>query len=281
MKIEQKRSPCILGGVFLAAVVLSSCGKLEQKKEYLARVGDAYLTKEQVAVEGDSGTTSSKARLREYVGQWINNELLYQEAKRRGVETSESFQKLLTDARKRLSVEVMLEKEVYHDSVEISEDSIRAYFESHPNDFLLTDDVIQLSIAAFTTRELANSFRTKVTSGVPWESALESMMNDSASQKSILMNAGEKYYSQHTLYPAELWRVANNLAPKELSFPIRTQTGYFILRLSSLHQRGSRADIAMVYDEIRQRLTIERRRARYNEILSNLRSKHEVEITIP
>ena len=265
----------------LITVIVSSCEKREQKRGYLARVGDSYLTEEQVEGAGDSSIISSNTRLREYVSQWVNNELLYQEAKRQRVENSEDFQKLLSSTRKRLSIETMLEKELYQDSMEIPEDSISAYFESHLNDFLLQDDAIKLRMVAFATREPANSFRTKVVDCSLWEAALESLLNDSALQKSVLVNTNEKYFTQHTLYPTELWRVANNLGAKEISFPIRTQAGYYIIQPLAFLRRGLRADIALARDEIRQRLIIEHRRAQYNELLSHLRSKYEVEITIP
>lgn len=262
-------------------LLISGCEKRETKKEYLARVGDSYLTKEEMTAVEDSTLLSSDARIRDYAARWINNELLYQEARRRGIENSETVQRHATEARKQLTIQAFLQKELYQDTLHIPEDSIRTYFESHPEEFLMREDVVKVNLIAFTSREKANAIRAKIVSGTRWESAVQTVVNDTSSQSFLISRVDGKYYTQGTLYPPELWRVATNLAPREISFPVRTQEGFFLIQLLAIFRQGAHAQLDMVRDEIHQRLIIEQRRQRYAELLARLRSQHEVEVVVP
>jgi peptidyl-prolyl cis-trans isomerase C len=268
----------------LLAILLSTqvaCDRHEPSKSHLARVGDTYLTRENIVANGDSAVLFSDAQLRDYITRWVNNELLYQEARRLGFENSQSVQRQTLEARKRLTIEALMEKEVFRESVEFSDDSIHSYFSNHPEDFFLRDDVIKLQFVAFQTREAANAFRSKVQSGTSWRSALEEMAIDPAFSSTVAAVVEERYYTQHTLYPPELWRVANNLALRELSFPVKVQDAFFIIQPVSIYRQGTTPELDLVRDEIRQRLLIEERRRRYGEFLNRLRGRYDVEVVLP
>ena len=275
----------LFAGIPFAAVLiafsLSSCERTDQKSDYLARVNDAYLTADQIIADGDSSVLASPAALRDYVSRWVNNELLYMEARRQGIENSEAVQRQLLQARKRLSVAELLESQVYGDTARIKEDSIKAYFALHADEFVTREGVLKLRLVTFSSRETANAFRAKIMSGTSWESAIGELRTETDSSGPMLAHADGRYYTQHTLYPPEIWRVASDLAPTEVSFPVKTQGGFFVIQSLAVLRPGARAELDMVRDEIRQRLIMERRRLRYADLLARLHSKYEIEVTLP
>ncbi len=94
----------------------------------------------------------------------------------------------------------------------------------------------------------------------------------------MLMRVDSSYQTKETLLPAELWRVAAKSVIRELSFPISTDNGYYILVVWRFIRQGQTADIPMVEQEIRGRLTVERRRKLFDQLIENLRAKHAIEV---
>lgn len=263
----------------MGLVLISGCEMRETKKEYIARVGNSYVSIEEI--QSMAGDTLSPEQLREYVVQWMDQEMLYQEARRLGVENSKEVRRKLDDVRKQLVVQEFLTKEIYGDSVELTDDSIRAYFEAHPEDFLLQEDMVKVNYAAFARRERANAFRARLIGGASWEAAVEAAYNDTATDEPFVAQAYLQYYTQRSLYPRELWRVATNLSAGEVSFPVRTQSGFFVIQTLAILKQGKRPELDMVRNEIFQRLTMEHRRQRYAELLARVRSQSDVEMKLP
>ena len=133
-------------------------------------------------------------------------------------------------------------------------------------------DVALISFALFKNRDAATTFRNLVLRGTLWNSAL----NQQAS--SVFMHVDSSYQTQTTLMPPELWRVVTKSANNELSFPINTDNGYYILVVWKFVKQGQTADLSLVEQEIRGRLTVERRRLLYDQLVQKLRAKHAIEV---
>jgi hypothetical protein len=94
------------------------------------------------------------------------------------------------------------------------------------------------------------------------------------------MRVDSSYQTQESLIPTELWRVALKSTSRELSFPISTGHGYYILVVWKFIKQGQTADESLVEQEIRGRLTVERRRQIYSQFVQNLRAKHAIQVFI-
>lgn len=260
-----------MGGL---AVVWAGCGRPEREKSYVARVGDAVLTSEQVREH--SGQTDGDAA-RDYVAAWVANEILYQEARRRGLADSEEIRKQIEEARRQFAIAALLEREVYSaDTAAISEEDLRREFEANRESYRLREDVAHISFAMFGEREAANVFRSKVLQGVTWGAALDSVKQEF--QESVLRSAERQLFTQADLYPEELWKAARALRKEDISYVIRTQAGYAVMIVHSTKAQGEIPDFDYVREEIRSRLLLEKRRERYNALVERLRSQHKVEL---
>lgn len=269
-------------GLILAlatGLIASGCDKRVEQKNYLARAGDSYLTEEELP-DLTGSVTLSGSQIRNAITRWANDEILQQEAIRRGIESSPAIQRRMEEARRNLLIQELLQQEIYSDSIVIRDDSVRAYYEQRLGEFLLPQDFVKINYVLFPDREKANQFRGRLTKGMAWVRAFDRSVQD-GDNETVMDRVDERYFSRETLFPEELWRVALTLAPGEASFPVRTDRGFYILETRAILRAGQRADLSMVSDDIRQRLVLEQRRRRYQDYLSRLRSRYPVEIILP
>ncbi len=267
--------------VFVTAILFIGCGKSEQSRTPVARIDSETLTLEEIAARFDSTRAVSDAQIHAYVQRWITDELLYREALRRGLDQRPHIAAQLEDIRRQLVINALLEEEVYSGKPEeLSERDVRTYYDEHRNEFILTNDVVLVSFVLFGDRETANAFRLSVLRGTPWSQALQAIRQDPAQRGTILAVIDSAYFTQQTLVPVELWRAAMGIGIQNPSFPIRTDEGFSVLIVWKLARQGQIAELPYVESDIRSRLTIERRRKRYDALLENLRARHAVEVLV-
>ena len=266
------------GAGLLAIAVLVGCQKPQQPRTPIARIDNRTLTLEEIEARFDSSRGISQAQVHEYIQRWLTNELLYQEAVRRGLDQSDELETRLEDIRRQLAINALLEQEIYNQ--ESAEGELRAFYEGNRSQFLLTEDVALVSFLFFRERDQANAFRTTVMRGSSWIQARNQVLSDAQQTLGVVMHADSSYYTATTLLPAELWRVVSSGIRQEPSFPVRTNEGFCILIVWKFTRRGEVADLAYVRDEIRSRLAINRRQQTMDKLLENLRSKHIVQILI-
>ncbi len=268
-------------GIGLLATVLvlaAGCARESARRQYIARVGTSELTEDEVRTIRDS-LFGTQYRLQEYVNDWIVTELLYQEAGRRGLADGEDIRRQLDVARKRLAITSLLEKEVYAaDSIRITDDAVAAYFASNANELALREDVVNASYVLFADRDAANTFRERILRGTGWTDAVQQMQADSVTAPLLLRIALRQYFTQSTLYPDALWKLARTLPANTVSFAVKAPPGYYVLMAHSMKHQGETPDLDYVRAGVHDRLLIEQRRARYERLVAELRSRYPVEV---
>ena len=229
----------------------------------------------------DSSRGVTPAQVGEFARRWINDEILYREALRRGLDKKESVRARIEEAQRQLMINALLQDEVYTDkSAESSPEEIAQYFAAHTKDFTLSTDVALVSYVIFKDRDAANAFRTNVLTGTSWDRGLRKVLADSLQHSTVVARMDSVYFTQSTLLPVELWRVALAAAKQEPSFPVRTNEGFYVLIVWKIGRVGQVADLPYVEEDIRSRLAVERRRHALEALLETLRSKHAVELMV-
>ena len=257
------------------------CGRRDSSQQPLARIDDRTLTLEDVRARLDSSRGVTAAQVGEYARRWINDEILYREAVRRGLDNTEHARTQLEEIRRQLAINALLQEEIYSDKLQQSTtEEVSQYYSAHSKEFTLSADVSLVSYVLFRDRDAANAFRTTVLKGAPWRQAIGQVLADPQRLSKLVARIDSSYYSQNTLLPAELWRVAVASEKPEPSFPIRTNEGSYILIVWKFGRQGQIADLAYVEKDIRSRLTIERRRRTFTTLIETLRSKHAVELLL-
>ena len=259
----------------LLALTAIGCSKNEPDKTPVARIDKQTLALEEIRAHIDTTREPSQAQIQQYIQRWLTEESLYREAIDRGLDRTEEMNQKVEDVRRQLAINALLEKEVYSQQTSnFSMQDVRQYYDAHSKEFNVMHDMALVSFALFKNRDAATEFRNLVLKGTQWNSAI----NQHA--QSVVLRVDSSYRTEATLIPAELWRVASKSTSRELSFPISTDNGYYIIVVWKFIKQGQTADIPLVEQEIRGRLTVERRRQMYDQLVQNLRSKHAIQVFI-
>ncbi|MBI3580105.1 MAG: peptidyl-prolyl cis-trans isomerase [Ignavibacteriales bacterium] len=262
-------------------VVLAGCQKRESTQTPVARMDDQTLTLEKVRAEFGSSRSISSAQLHEYISRWVNNEMLYREALRRGMDKKETVVARVEEVRRQLVINALLDEEIYGDkTLESTPQEISEYYNTHQKEFVVPQHVALLSFVLFRDRDAANTFRTNIVSGASWDATLKQLLADPRQSTFVSLHVDSSYYTESTLLPVELWRVAAAAIPKEPSFPVKMNDGYYIVLVWKHTGQGQVADLKYAEKEIRGRLTMERRQHLMDSLMENLRAKHSVEILV-
>ncbi len=260
-------------------IMIAGCSRPEQNSTVVARVNDQVLTMEMIRTHVDSLQRLTQNDIQQFANRWVTNELLFQEAQQRGYDNSESIQQKVAEARKQLSIAELLEKEVYALAENsIRPDEIASYFQTHSGEFILRENLIQISIAIVRTFESANQFRTAALSDAGWNNSVAQYRSDET--KGLISYSDSVFFTQSSLYPPELWKVVNALGMLEVSFPVKTSVGYVVIRSLGQFKNNSTSPLQYVEFEIRNRLAMERRQMQYQQFIQRLRTKHTVQIMI-
>ncbi len=239
-----------------------------------------YLTEEELAAYQDS-LQDTRRQTREYINDWITTELLYQEAVRRGLADSDELRRLVETTKRQLAIAALLDQDLYSDdSSMVTNEEIEAFYDSEGEKLQLREDVAKISFALFTKRDAANAFRSRILQGTSWDDAVLEFQKDSILRPLLPQVATRQYFTEATLYPEELWKVSRNLAIEKVSYVINTDVGYYVLMVHGFKQQGEIPDFQYIRDEIRDRILIDARRQKYEHLLTQLRSKHFIEVRL-
>jgi len=238
----------------------------------VARVDEQTLTLEDIQSRSDTSRELSQAHIQQFVQRWLQEELLYREAVKRGIDHSEAIDRAVEDARRQLAINALLDEEVYHRSFAPADSEVHAYYQAHKSEFILTNSVALVSFALFKNRDAATEFRNAAVREHTWGPVL------ARHTSSLIARADSQCYMQTTLFPPELWRVASNASLKEPSFPISADNGYYVLVVWRFDKPGQPSNEQMNAAEIRNRLLIEKRRHVYDSLLIALRDRHSVQV---
>ena len=239
----------------------------------MARIDNQTLALEEIRAHIDTTREPSQVQIQQYIQRWLTEESLYREAIDRGLDRTNEMNQKVDDVRRQLAINALLEKEVYSQQTSnFSTEDVRQYYDTHLKEFNVMHDMALVSYVLFKNRDAATEFRNLGLKGTPWNSAVAQQA------QSVVLRVDSSYRTEATLLPAELWRVASKSANRELSFPISTEHGYYILAVWKFIKQGQTAELPFVEQEIRGRLTVERRRQLYDQLIQSLRAKHAIEV---
>ncbi len=267
--------------ILLCSITLVSCTRQQPQLQDVAKVDDQTLTLETIYRQLDTTNGISEMQVRMFARQWVNSELLFQEAKRLGLDNSDAVRKNLEDARRQLTINALLEKEIFNDTPQsVSEEEVAIYFRNHQEEFVLRNDIVYISLAVFSSREPAAAFREAALEGDGWDAAVAALQDPKNTSTSLITKTDSVFYTQATLFPSKLWKVASALGTNEVSFPVRTSAGYFVLLSLGSYSHGAVPPVEFVDGAIRGRLVMQKRQQRFAEYVDALRKKHTVEINL-
>lgn len=262
----------------LLLFVVGGCQSKEAPSTYVARVGDHYLTGDDVRqmLDGMGPTPDTTEARRQIIEQWITRTLLYREAVRLNLESVEEVQRKLEQQRRDVLTSAMTNRLYERTETAPSQEEVRTYFEGHKEEFKLAEPHLKVRYLVTDSWSKAQTVRQRLASNSTLDdSTWTRLVRTHASDSSRSHRLTGRFLSVSNLtqaIPISADRLSN-LAEGQLAPAIEEGGTYHVLQLTGRLEEGAEPKLKWVEDEIRHRLRIRARKQTYTREVQRLRNK--------
>ena len=202
---------------------------------------------------------------RRFLDELIMRELLMQEARKQGLDQADEIREKTRQYKEQLILDELL-KDRIKTKVEVSKEELDSYLGKHANQ-LLANPKVQVSVMLLPNVYAAKDLKRQVEGGGNFS---RFALRYSIDERSRAKGGDLGPYRKGLLEP-ELESLMPSLHPGVVSDPIKTDRGYYLMKLSPLEPEILQADQA-IRERLRQELLAEKRRKRLDDIFAELRS---------
>lgn len=272
----ERRFPALL---LVSLFLITSCNEDTTEVEYIARVGDRMLTEDDLTISLDAlaaGQDTAEA-LQQIVEEWVKNELIAQEAARKGLRNDEEVQRLLEANERSVMVSTYWSKMFQDDPNEPTFEEIEAYYAQHADQLKLLDNYLRVRYLSTDDATKANEVRALLRDATVagtvdslWPSIVDRYASDAAASLTLASN----YYPESVLFSSTRLRDAvNQLNPNQISNIINEGNAYHVVQLAARRAKGTTPELGWIEGELKQRLTIESRKQMIARQVQRLRTE--------
>ena len=254
-----------LGVVLAGALGLWACQK-SPEGTVVARVDEAYLTREDVEARIPDpfiGTVSAQEKGR-LVENWVEEELLYQEALKQQLDKDPAVAKRISEAVRSLLAAELLERSFQRDA-DVLEGEIYDYYEAHREDFIRETPEIRVRHILVADRNGLDRVWERLRGGESFDQVAREESIDASAE----MGGGLGYFTEDLVNPS-FWEACQK-AKLGRRTRAATQLGHHVIEVQDRREAGGVRDLLEVRGEIRQRILVARRRAKREEVLGAAR----------
>ena len=260
---------------FLAAICIAWIGcESRDIGQIVARVGNSTLTLDDLfkSIPPEYSDHITREHMISYVKQWIDTELLYQEALRRRIhkepEIRNRLQKMKRDL---LSAEIISRSTVVGaDRNPVAPKEVQAYYEKHKDDFIRNTAVAKYVEIVVEDAKTAWQVHNQITD--------ENFLDLAARYSTVpVEDPRSAEFIPILRLPEEIGAVIEKTRISGTSVPIEMVDGYHIVRVLDKQDAGTTSDIDEVREEIVGTLATENQKEDIENLLSSLRLKTDLE----
>ena len=270
-------------GLLLLGTCLVGCQSDEPPASYVARVGDHYLTQDDLdrRLAGMGGSASDSAAAREQIiEQWVTRMLLYRKAQRLNLESVEEVQRKLERQRRSILVAAAKNQLYEEASLTPSDEEVQTYFQRHKDQLTLREPYVSVRYLSTEDRAAAQEVREELrTLSASSDSAWNRLVGEYAADTARAREWSRRYLSQNQLgsqIPA-LQAELRELEVGDTAPVVNADDRYHVLRLDRRVAEGTTPKLQWIGPEIRRRLRIRARKQMYANEVERLRSKAQAD----
>lgn len=274
MNCEKHLNKKVTNTIFLTGLlVFSGCSEETKKTDYIARVNETYLTREEFASLADTSNLNSLQK-DQLIKNWIYNEMLFQTAKDNGITDREDYKNYIDKSSKELAGAMLIEEFAESEEINYTDEDLINYFEKNKNYFRLNINSYLINKVSFNNEDQAIKFRS-----LALESDWESSVNIFSSDSSMLRNKSAGLIEENNVYPLQLSRIIKDLYPEEISIVITEKPGYYsVVQKITNFDKDSVPPFEIIKSKVTQRFISEMKRKIIENYLKELYSENEIEI---
>lgn len=265
----------MLAALSVLLLVLSACGNNApqiKEEDVVARVGEAALTLDDLAAEIPEGIRGkiTKEDLQDYISRWINSQILYQEAKKRGLDRELDIARELERVERELVVNALLEKEIYADNSQAPESDLQKYYDDNRESFRRNENEARVYHINMSTKAAADSLYRLLRTGQDFAKVAQTLaaQTEDANSWDLTLSTSEVPEAMHSVFRLRAGTVSN---------PIELDDGFHLFQVVETYSSGTLRELNAVRGEISNRLQVSNRDERYRNLLAELRGATKVD----
>lgn len=263
----------IIEGIIFPLFFFGACTQPEKPDSYVARVNNSYLTETEFNELVDSQTVSEKTKTL-VIKNWIKQEILLQEAIKKGITESKEFKRTVENSRRQLASSLVLQDFATSSQPVVTNEELENYYNENKSSFRIPFSAYYLNRINFSDREAAVMFRTELMIN-GWKEALNKFSND----LSLVNSESSVLISEQNIYPIRLLRILEGLYPLEISIVIPDERGYYtVVQLLEKYSAQSIPPFEAVKVEVERRYKAALTELALENYINDLYSLSEIEI---
>lgn len=253
------------------------CGPQESESPVVVIVNDRPLTLSEFEYRWSELSPSTRARYeqegskRKFLDDLISRELIMQEARKRGLAKSPTIRH-----RTQRFTEQLLLDEVMRDAVkakvEATQEELDAYYIAQ-GAILPAPDLIEVSQIVSTNIYASKDIRRMLAEGIGFSGLAKRYSTDKASRE----NGGARGLYKKGDAPEEVEKVIYKLRPGRTSDPIKTDSGYYLVRVTSRKPGNTKAILAS-RERLKQEFLAQKRQMHIKAFLAKLKDSAAIRI---
>jgi peptidyl-prolyl cis-trans isomerase C len=245
-----------------------------QEGGMIARVNGEVLTEKDL--EADFPETQKESisleQKKEYVRRWIENQILYQEAKKKRIDQDENVKWRIDQAVQNIIIEGFLEKELQA-RVVVPEEKVKRAYQENKNAFKRQQDEVRLSRILVKNIAEAGLVTVRMQGGETFDQLAKQMSLDDQTKE----KGGDIGYVPLSNIPPPFYEAVIKLRIGELSAPIQTDYGFVLIMLTDRKEKDSIKEYEQVKEEITDSLTRAQQKMELDNLFEELKKAAKVE----
>ena len=241
-----------------------------------AAVNDAQLTESGLKelVPSDYYNQLTSEHKKEIVSEWVNSELLFQEALRQGLDADPEIKKIIENTRRSLLINELLER-TFGEMKTPEAAVLRKYYDEHKRNFALQEREYRVRYAAFDSKREADDFWQQVKNRRSFSELAAERSKDQSAK-----SGGELGIVNQESVADEIWQAIENTVKNyglvKISEPFRTADRWGCVIVDEVFEIGSTKPFEAVRDQVLELYMTDRRGMARNEFLKKLASKARI-----
>lgn len=212
---------------------------------------------------------------RRFLEALIQQKVMVQKAKGMGLDKNEEVQRkiaaLTREVTERVLIEALIKQEIL-DKVVVTDEEAKAYYDEHREEFK-DKEKVKISQIVVATEEEAQEILQELENGADFAELASRKSDD----QNIAKSGGDLGYIERGKMPAVLEKIYFSLKVGEISNPVKTNQGYYIVKLEDKKEAAVK-EFYEVSDDIKSKLTVGKQREEHQKWLRRLEEEAKIEV---
>lgn len=243
----------------------------------IAQVNEAYITLEELESKIPEGTEEEVklALMRQFMEQWVEEEIFYQTAQNENLEYSETELMLIKDYKRRLLIQSYIEGKI-NKNYRVLDKEIEEYYKQHKDEFVWIEDNVHIIHLIIENRE--NKIFSEISKSKNLLDIINSYYFDM--QSTPTRPIGDLGYVKVSDLPEKLSKTVKELSTGTISRPIKLTDGYHFVQLLDYQKKGNAKALDIVKNEVELRLNVIKRKQELSKLKRELQSNFNIQTDI-